>query len=79
MLNISRLSQFQLIVQQILLVSTVANIYRTIWRMCILKLGWKKVNVKRGAIRWEERKQSVKYVNSKHIMFFINLPCAFQH
>ena len=78
MLNISRLSQFQLIVQQILLVSTVANIYRTMENVYI-HVRLEKVNVKQGAIRWEERKQSVKYVNSKHIMFFINLPCAFQH
>ena len=30
-----------LIVKQILLVSTLGNVYRTVWRICLLMLGWK--------------------------------------
>ena len=30
-----------LIVKQILLVSTLGNVLETVWRICILMLGWK--------------------------------------
>ena len=32
-----------MIVKQILLVSPLGNLYKTVWRICILILGWKEI------------------------------------
>ena len=38
-----------LIVKQILLVSTLGNVKRTVWRICILMLGFKGLQMKNKA------------------------------
>ena len=58
-----------LIVKQILLVSTLGNVLETVWRICILMLGWKgKAFVRKKKI---EIKEMARVTSATFFSYFI--------